>query len=205
MTGIEDKTDMEHYLQEKPQQRKSSGFVLPYGNSPLTYHKVAENVYLHLLNTSTNYVYIMTPYLILDDELVRAMTFAARRGVDVRIIMPGIPDKQYAFDIATTYFKVLLDAGVRIFRYTPGFVHAKVYVSDGQQAVVGTINTDYRSLYQNFEDGVYLYKNLEVIKIEQDFEKTQALSEEVTLESLLKMPMAHRLCGYLFSLIGPLM
>ena len=205
VTGIEDKTDMEHYLQEKPQQRKSQGFVLPYGNSPLTYHKVAENVYLHLLNTSTNYVYIMTPYLILDDELVRAMTFAARRGVDVRIIMPGIPDKQYAFDIATTYFKALLEAGVRIFRYTPGFVHAKVYVSDAKQAVVGTINTDYRSLYQNFEDGIYLYKNLEVIKIEQDFEKTQALSEEVTLESLSKMPMAHRLGGYLFSLIGPLM
>ena len=205
VTGIEDKTDVEYYLQEKPQQRKSQGFVLPYGNSPLTYHKVAENVYLHLLNTSTNYVYIMTPYLILDDELVRAMTFAARRGVDVRIIMPGIPDKQYAFDIATTYFKALLEAGVRIFRYTPGFVHAKVYVSDAKQAVVGTINTDYRSLYQNFEDGIYLYKNLEVIKIEQDFEKTQALSEEVTLESLSKMPMAHRLGGYLFSLIGPLM
>ena len=205
VTGIEDKRNMEHYLQEKPQQRKGQGFVLPYGNSPLTYHKVAENVYLHLLNTSTNYVYIMTPYLILDDELVRAMTFAARRGVDVRIIMPGIPDKQYAFDIATTYFKALLDAGVRIFRYTPGFVHAKVYVSDDKQAVVGTINTDYRSLYQNFEDGVYLYKNLEVLKIEEDFEKTQALSEEVTLESLSKIPMVHRLGGYLFSLIGPLM
>ena len=165
--------------------------VLPYANSPLTYHKVAENVYLHLLNTSTDYVYIMTPYLILDDELVQSMTFAARRGVDVRIIMPGIPDKQYAFDIATTYFKVLLDAGVRIFRYTPGFIHAKVYVSDAKQAVVGTINTDYRSLYQNFEDGVYLYKNLVVLNIEQDFEKTQALSEEVTLESLSKIPMAH--------------
>ena len=205
VTGVDDPADMERYLQEKPQKRESQGFVLPYGNSLLTYHKVAENVYLHLLNTSTNYVYIMTPYLILDDELVRAMTFAARRGVDVRIIMPGIPDKQYAFDIATTYFKVLLDAGVRIFRYTPGFVHAKVYVSDSQQAVVGTINTDYRSLYQNFENGVYIYKNLEVLKIEQDFEKTQALSEEVTLESLSKMPMAHRLGGYLFSLIGPLM
>lgn len=197
--------NMEHYLQEKPQKREGQGLVLPYGNSPLTYHKVAEDVYLHLLNTSTDYVHIMTPYLILDDELVRAMTFAARRGVDVRIIMPGIPDKQYAFDIATTYFKSLLDAGVRIFRYTPGFVHAKVYVSDSQQAVVGTINTDYRSLYQNFEDGVFLYKNLEVLHIEQDFERTQALSEEVTLESLSKIPMAHRLGGYLFSLIGPLM
>ena len=205
VTGVEDKTDMEHYLQEKPQKSKSQGLVLPYANSPLTYHKVAENVYLHLLNTSNDYVYIMTPFLILDDELVRSMTFAARRGVDVRIIMPGIPDKQYAFDIATTYFKVLLDAGVRIFRYTPGFIHAKVYVSDAKQAVVGTINTDYRSLYQNFEDGVYLYKNLEVLNIEQDFEKTQSLSEEVTLESLSKIPMAHRLGGYLFSLIGPLM
>ena len=133
------------------------------------------------------------------------MTFAAKRGVDVRIIMPGIPDKQYAFDIATTYFKALLDAGVRIFRYSPGFVHAKVYVSDSQQAVVGTINTDYRSLYQNFEDGVYLYKNPEVLNIEQDFERTQSLSEEVTLESLSKIPIAHRLGGYLFSLIGPLM
>ena len=100
---------------------------------------------------------------------------------------------------------MLLDAGVRIFRYSPGFVHAKVYVSDSKQAVVGTINTDYRSLYQNFEDGVYLYKTLEVLKIEEDFEKSQALSEEVTLESLSKMPMTHRLGGYLFSLIGPLM
>ena len=205
VTGVDDPADMDRYLQEKPQKKKSEGLVLPYANSPLTYHKVAENVYLHLLNTSTDYVYIMTPYLILDDELVRAMTFAARRGVDVRIIMPGIPDKQYAFDIATTYFKALLGAGVRIFRYTPGFVHAKIYISDAKQAVVGTINTDYRSLYQNFENGVYLYKNLEVLKIEQDFEKTQALSEEVTLESLSKMPMFHRLGGYLFSLIGPLM
>lgn len=205
VTGVDDPVDMDRYLQEKPQKKKNEGLVLPYANSPLTYHKVAENVYLHLLNTSTDYVYIMTPYLILDDELVRAMTFAARRGVDVRIIMPGIPDKQYAFDIATTYFKPLLDAGVRIFRYTPGFVHAKIYVSDAKQAVVGTINTDYRSLYQNFENGVYLYKNLEVLKIEQDFEVTQALSEEVTLESLSKMPMFHRLGGYLFSLIGPLM
>lgn len=205
VTGVDDPADMDRYLQEKPQKKKSEGLVLPYANSPLTYHKVAENVYLHLLNTSTDYVYIMTPYLILDDELVRAMTFAARRGVDVRIIMPGIPDKQYAFDIATTYFKALLGAGVRIFRYTPGFVHAKIYISDAKQAVVGTINTDYRSLYQNFENGVYLYKNLEVLKIEQDFEATQALSEEVTLESLSKMPMFHRLGGYLFSLIGPLM
>ena len=129
---------MEHYLQENLQKSKSQGLVLTYANSPLTYHKVAENVYLHLLNTSTDYVYIMTPYLILDDELVRSMTFAARRGVDVRIIMPGIPDKQYAFDIATTYFKVLLDAGVRIFRYTQAFIHAKVYVSDAKQAVVGS-------------------------------------------------------------------
>lgn len=205
VTGVDDPADMDRYLQEKPQKRESQGFVLPYGNSPLTYHKVSENVYLHLLNTSTDYVHIMTPYLILDDELVRAMTFAVRRGVNVRIIIPGIFDKQYAFDIAMTYFKALLDTGVRIFRYTPGFVHTKVYVSDAKQAVVGTINTDYRSLYQNFENGVYLYKNLEVLKIEQDFEKTQSLSDEVTLESLSKMPVSHRLGGYLFSLIGPLM
>ena len=108
VTGIEDKRIWSAIYKKNLNKERVRGFVLPYGNSPLTYHKVAEDVYLHLLNTSTDYVHIMTPYLILDDELVRAMTFAAKRGVDVRIIMPGIPDKQYAFDIATTYFKAPL-------------------------------------------------------------------------------------------------
>ena len=205
VTGIEDKRDMEHYLQEKPQQRKSQGFVLPYGNSPLTYHKVAENVYLHLLNTSTNYVYIMTPYLILDDELVRAMTFAARRGVDVRIIMPGIPDKQYAFDIATTYFKALLEAGVRIFRYTPGFVHAKVFVCDGREAVVGTINLDYRSLHLHFECAAYLFRNQAVAQAEADFQDTLKKSQEITVEDCRNYPLGRRMAGKMLRLIAPLM
>ena len=126
VTGIEDKTDVEYYLQEKPQQRKESRLCTPYGNSPLTYHKVAENVYLHLLNTSTNYVYIMTPYLIFwmtnwfepwplrPDEVLMFVSLCQEFRINS---MP--------FDIATTYFKALLEAGVRIFRYTPGFAHAK--------------------------------------------------------------------------------
>ena len=205
VTGGTLNSELTAYLEERPQGRSSQGFVIPYANSPLTYHKVAEDVYLDLLYTATDYVHIMTPYLILDDELLRAMTFAAKRGVDVRLILPGIPDKAYAFDIATSYFAPLLSAGVSIYRYTPGFVHAKVYVSDNKRAVVGTINTDYRSLYQNFEDGVYLYQVPEISKIAQDFQDTLAQSDQVTLDVLKQQQWSQRLGAYFYTIIGPLM
>ncbi len=205
VTGDELTPELAAYLDERPQGRPSQGLVIPYANSPLTYHKVAEDVYLDMLYTATDYVHIMTPYLILDDELQRAMTYAAKRGVDVRLILPGIPDKQYAFDIATSYFKSLISAGVTIYRYTPGFVHAKVYVSDDRRAVVGTINTDYRSLYQNFEDAVYLYQVPEIDKIAQDFQDTLAQSDQLILADLERQSWTQRMGAYVYTIIGPLM
>ena len=118
------------------------GFVIPYGDSPLDTENVGELVYMDILNTARDYVHIMTPYLILDNEMITALTYAAKRGVDVKIIMPGIPDKTYAFALAKTYYPELLRAGVKIYQYEPGFVHAKEFTSAGNKAVVGTINRD---------------------------------------------------------------
>ena len=114
----------------------------------------------------------MTPYLILDGELETSLKYAAQRGVDVKLILPGIPDKKVAYALAKTHYKVLTEAGVKIYEYTPGFVHAKVFVSDDIKAVVGTINLDYRSLYHHFECATYLYRTDCIAGIEQDYQNT---------------------------------
>lgn len=146
-----------------PPELSMEGFVIPYGDSPLDQETVGELVYLDIINTARNYVHIMTPYLILNYELVQALQFAAKRGVETIIIMPHIPDKEYAFLLAKAHYEELIRAGVQIYEYTPGFVHAKVFTSDDEKAVVGTINMDYRSLYLHFECAAYIYRN-EVIK-----------------------------------------
>ncbi len=151
-----------------PPELSMEGFVIPYGDSPLDQETVGELVYLDIINTARNYVHIMTPYLILNYELVQALQFAAKRGVETIIIMPHIPDKEYAFLLAKAHYEELIRAGVQIYEYTPGFVHAKVFTSDDEKAVVGTINMDYRSLYLHFECAAYIYRN-EVIKdVERD-------------------------------------
>ncbi|MDY5973885.1 cardiolipin synthase [Streptococcus hyovaginalis] len=200
-----DEDDFGHYLEEYPQSIPSNGYVAPYGNSPMNYHHIAENVYIDILNNAKDYVHIMTPYLVLDSEMMHALTFAARRGVDVKIIMPGIPDKPYAFILAETYFKELMDAGVAIYLYTPGFIHAKVFVSDGIKATVGTINLDYRSLYHHFECGVYMYQTDTIAAVEKDFDKTLAQSRQVTYLSLRSRPFLTKLAGYLLKTIAPLL
>ena len=134
-----------------------NGLVLPFGDSPLDDKRVGELVYMDILNRSEHYVHIMTPYLILDGEMETALKFAAGRGVDVRIIVPGIPDKKIAYALCQGHYRTLIDAGVKIYEYTPGFVHAKVVVSDNETAVVGTINFDYRSFYHHFECAVYMH------------------------------------------------
>ena len=144
------------------EKHSGEGFVIPYGDSPIDGEHVGKMVYMDILNTSKRYVHIMTPYLILDNEMMTALKFAAKRGVEVIIIMPHVPDKWYAFVLAKTYYNELLDAGVQIYEYTPGFVHAKVFTSDDRKAVVGTINMDYRSLYLHFECAAFLYENSEI-------------------------------------------
>lgn len=181
------------------------GCVIPYGDSPLDDERTGKMVYMDILNRARRYVHIMTPYLILDHEMITALTFAAKRGVEVAIILPHIPDKRYAFALAKTHYRELLYAGVRIYEYTPGFVHAKVFVSDDIRAVVGTINMDYRSLYLHFECAAYLCGMPAVNRIETDFQHTSQLCHEVRLEDLEKIPYSTRAAGWLLKVLAPLM
>ena len=188
-----------------PPELSMEGFVIPYGDSPLDQETVGELVYLDIINTARNYVHIMTPYLILNYELVQALQFAAKRGVETIIIMPHIPDKEYAFLLAKAHYEELIRAGVQIYEYTPGFVHAKVFTSDDEKAVVGTINMDYRSLYLHFECAAYIYRN-EVIKdVERDFKETLTKSQVITLEECRHYPWYKKFAGRVLRLFAPLM
>lgn len=202
---LEKDVDFRSYLTEPSKELPSDGFVIPFGDSPMDGDRVGENVYIDILNHARNYVYIMTPYLILDSALEHALRFAAERGVDVRLILPGIPDKKIPYALAKTYYKSLMASGVKIYDYRPGFMHAKVFLSDQAKAVVGTINLDYRSLYHHFECGVYLYKSSVLADIYTDFEDTLAKSDLVTPEMVDKLPLITRLIGRVARMIAPLL
>lgn len=194
------------YLTPKRKElRRELGYVIPYGDSPYDNENVGEEVYFHILNHAKKYVHIMTPYLILDNEMIMTLTRVAKSGVEVIIIMPHIPDKWYAFVLAQTYYQELLESGVQIYEYRPGFVHAKVFVSDDDTATVGTINLDFRSLYLHFECGVFIYNNSEVDKVERDFQQTLAKSHKVTLMEVKKQTLATKISGQVLRLIAPLM
>ena len=196
----------ERYLSSKREDVKREwGYVLPYGDSPYDKRNVGEQVYLHILNHAKKYVHIMSPYLIIGEDLMSALIYAAECGIEVKIIMPHIPDKWYAYVLAKTYYKRLLESGVQIYEYTPGFVHAKVFVSDNDTATVGTINLDYRSLYHHFECGTFIYNNPVVWNIEKDFQKTLHKSQEITLKDLKKQNVLEKICGHVLRLIAPLM
>ncbi|AXQ78676.1 cardiolipin synthase [Streptococcus chenjunshii] len=193
------------YLGNHEHLPESDGYVIPYGDSPMDTDKVGENVYIDILNHAKEYVYIMTPYLILDSEMEHAIRFAAERGVDVKIIMPGIPDKQIPYALAKTYYGALMKSGVKIYEYTPGFVHAKVFVSDSAKAVVGTINLDYRSLYHHFECAAYLYKVKAIADIYKDYLQTLSQCQEITKETLEARPPLQKVVGMVTRAIAPLL
>lgn len=195
------------YINTKiPESAKTqSGYILPYADSPLDSEHTGETVYMDILNTAREYVHIMTPYLILDNEMITTLTYAAKRGIDVKIIMPGVPDKKYAYTLAKTYYPELLRSGVKIYHYKPGFIHAKQFTSDDTKAVIGTINLDYRSLYLHFECAVYLYRVPEITKMEADFQETLRQCREITMEEYKKEKWYVRLAGSMFRLIAPLM
>ncbi len=185
--------------------QEAKGYVLPYGDCPLDDEKLGERVYMDILNRSLNYVHIMSPYLILDGEMETALKFAAERGTEVVLILPGIPDKRVPYALAKTHYGSLLESGVKIYEYTPGFVHAKVFVSDSKEAVVGTINLDYRSLYHHFECATYLYGTDCIPSIENDFKETLAKCREVTPETLRREKWHVKLTGRLLKAVAPLM
>lgn len=181
------------------------GMIMPYADGPHQKENVAEKVYMDVLSTAERYVHIMTPYFIVDDTLLAAMEYAAERGVDVKMILPHIPDKKVAFSIARNYYPTLLKHGIKVYEYTPGFVHAKVFTSDDKKAIVGTINLDYRSLYHHFECATYLYENPVIADVEKDFQETLRQCRQVDYAYYKKIPAASRLTGCVMKLFGPLM
>ena len=150
-------------------------------------------------------VHIMTPYLILDHEMITAMKLAAQRGVEVIIIMPHIPDKLYAYLLARTYYEELMDAGVKIYEFTEGFVHAKVVVRDHNCATVGTVNFDYRSFYLHYECGCYLFEHPVIPSIEKDFQATLQKCQKITIQNCKEYPLWKKAAGKILRLFAPLM
>ena len=198
--------DYQRYLTEKkPRFSREEGYMIPYGDSPFDNENVGEEVYFHILNHAKKYVHIMTPYLILDNEMIDALTRAAKSGIEVQIIMPHIPDKPYAFYLAKTYYEELIAGGVQIYEYTPGFVHAKVFTSDDDTATVGSINLDYRSLYLHFECGVFIYRNKVVYDIERDFQETLKKCQKVTMTEVKNRSTFVKIYGQVLRLVAPLM
>ena len=184
---------------------EAEGYVMPYCDCPLDDYKVGESVYMDILNRAKDYVHIMTPYLILDNEMETALKFAAQRGVDVKLILPGIPDKKAAYALAKSHYQYLTAAGVKLYEYTPGFVHAKIFASDDVKAVVGTINLDYRSLYHHFECAAYLYGGPTVGDVERDFQRTLEQCRRVTPETIRHEKLGYKLGGSLMKLVAPLL
>ena len=181
------------------------GYVLPYGDRPFDEELVGETVYMDILNRAQRYVHITTPYLIVDNELLTALTYAAKRGVEVVLIVPAIPDKTYVYALNQTYYRELIEAGVEVREYTPGFVHAKMFVSDDTTAVVGSINLDYRSLYLHFECAALLYGCAAVADVERDIQETRAKSRVITLEDCKRRKLIWRFLGWILRPLAPLM
>lgn len=197
--------DYGKYIQPASANIAADGYVLPYADSPLDDERVGENVYLNLLKNARSYAWITTPYLILDEEMTMELTLAAKRGVDVRIITPGIPDKKMIYQLTRSYYAQLLQSGVRIYEYTPGFIHAKQMLSDDTTAVVGTINLDYRSLYLHFENAVLLYRCNAIKDVRRDFEATFPLCRQLDQSYAASRPIHTRIVQSLLRLFAPLL
>lgn len=189
----------------KTQNEEGKGFVQPYTDSPLDYEDVGENVYLNMIGRAKKYLYIFTPYLIIGSEMRTALVNAAKSGVDVRLVVPGIPDKKLVYFLTQSNFPYLIKNGVKIYTYTPGFIHAKCFVSDDVQATVGTVNLDYRSLCLHFECGVWMYRTKAVLQVKEDAQKTFAVSHEVTLEEFQKKSFLVRTFMGALKLFAPLL
>jgi cardiolipin synthase len=174
--------ECEPYLNVKYPVYEGGGTVIPYGDGPDSFYpeNAGRDVYLNMINAAKKHLYITTPYLICDSAFLYALRMAAKKGVDVRIIMPGIPDKQLIYLMSRSNYEPLIRDGVKIYEYTPGFMHAKNFICDDEFAVCGTINLDYRSLIHHFECGVWLYNMDAVREMKTDFIDTMVRSELIT-------------------------
>ena len=177
------KDEIEGYLAGRrfPIEAQSDGYIMPYGDSPFNNEIIGENIYINIISNAQKYVYIFTPYLIIDTATQSALELAAKRGVDVRIVIPHIPDKKIVYQVTKSYCPALIEAGVKIYEYTPGFIHAKSFICDDEIATVGTINMDYRSLVHHFECGCYFYKTSIIKDIYNDYTETFKICDPTIL------------------------
>ncbi|MBD5450355.1 MAG: cardiolipin synthase [Lachnospiraceae bacterium] len=197
--------DYGRYRYHFEEQLVAKGYVQPYMDTPLDDEIVGENVYLNLISHSKRYIYIYTPYLITDNEMYTALKLAAKRGVDVRIVTPGVPDKKRIYWLTQSNYQNLIQAGVKIYQYTPGFIHSKCVLCDDEAATVGTINFDYRSFYHHFECGVFLYQADAIMELKKDMEQTFEVSEMITLEWCRKKFVKTNVIGPFLKLFSPLL
>lgn len=189
---------------EQGEQHEIDGYVQPFSDTPLDDENVGENIYIHVLNQAKKYVYIFTPYLVPDNEMITAMCLAAKRGVDVRLVTPSVSDNKLVHRLSRSYYSVLIKAGVRIYEYTPGFIHAKSYVSDDCMGVVGTINMDFRSLYLHFECAALLYRSKAVLQLKEDSIATIEKSREIS-KQMCEKGFFGKLLDSLLRLLAPLL
>lgn len=204
--GLNDKKAADNFADYyRYEQCEQDGYCIPFGDGPKPMYErqVAKSVIMNMLNQAKRYVYITTPYLIIDNELIEAIEHAAIRGIDVRIITPHIPDKKLVFRMTRSHYHRLMQAGAKIYEYESGFVHAKVYLSDDETAMVGTINMDYRSLVHHFENGVWIYKHKVVDDIKKDFLDTQEKSIKFEL-GMLKENLFQRFVRAMVKVFSPL-
>lgn len=181
------------------------GFVQPYSDDPLTSQNPAEGLYMQMINNARRYLYIATPYLILDNTMITQLVLAAKAGVDVRIITPKKWDKWYVHPVTQYNYEQLLEAGIRIYEYTPGFIHSKIFVSDDTVATVGTVNVDYRSFYFHFECGTWLCGNDAVTEIRDNYFETLKKSEEIKLDKWKRRPLSQKFKQGLLHIFAPFM
>jgi len=193
------------YLRRYKDLPRSDSFIIPYADAPNDGESMAENVYLHILYQAQKYVHIISPYFIPSHDILTAITFAAKRGVDVKLILPHIPDKKIPFYVARGYYPQLIRSGVKIYEYTPGFSHSKVFVSDDKVSTVGSVNLDYRSLYLHYEVGALIYEKDMALKIEADILSTLRVSQRIYIEDYYSFHLMTRLVGKVMRIFGPLL
>lgn len=199
---------MSNLAQDQPGQANNDrheGYIQPFADSPLDNEAVGETIYFNLINKSKKYIYITTPYLILNNEMITALLVAAKGGVDVRIITPHIADKWYVHIVTHSYYETLVEGGVKIYEYTPGFIHAKTLVADDEYGIVGTINMDYRSLFLHFECGIWMYQSSSIPVMKDDFLNTLKACQQITLMDIKNVKWYKALVGSILRVFAPLM
>lgn len=197
--------DFEKYLHQDYPAFDCDGMIIPYGDDASNKRDIAENVYIHIISTAKKYLYITTPYMVIDNQLMDALIFAANRGVDVKVIVPSVPDHMITFYIGKTFLKTLVQEGVQVYLYQKGFIHAKTFISDDIVSTVGSVNLDYRSLFHHFECGAVLYNCPTTTEIKQDFTETLQDCTKMTLADYKKIPVFYRMIARILRIFAPLM